>query len=172
MPPLLEPAEFLPADLHLVAGFSCGDEPWAVAMSEWIKAPQTATFGNSKRETSIWLYFHPDGRIVGFGALGLARWTDPYPDGPWRDLSIIPALAIQTEFQHLPRGKSDDDNPPFSHQILGDLLGKSLLQAPDFVVLCVHQDNDKAIRLYKKHFGFKFMPGPDPVHRRMQRRLR
>jgi len=50
-------------------------------MSEWIKAPPTAQFGNSKYETSIWLYYHPDGRIVGFGSLGLTRWTAPYPDG-------------------------------------------------------------------------------------------
>ncbi len=140
-------------------------------MSEWIKAPPTKRFGNSKHETSIWLYYHPDGRIVGFGSLGLTRWTDPYPDGEWKDLSIIPALAIQTEFQHLPRDHDAEDNPSFSHQIVGDLLGKALLQAPDFVVLCVHHDNRKAIRLYK-HFGFKFMPGPDPIHKRMLRRLR
>ena len=140
-------------------------------MSEWIKAPPTAQFGNSKYETSIWLYYHPDGRIVGFGSLGLTRWTDPYPDGSWRDLSIIPALAIQTEFQHLPRRCDEEDNPGFSHQIVGDLLGKALLQAPDFVVLCVHRDNRKAITLYKR-FGFKFMPGPDQIHKRMQRRLR
>lgn len=171
MPPLLQPAEFSPADLGLVAGFECGSQPWEAAMSEWIKAPPTAQFGNSKYETSIWLYYHPDGRIVGFGSLGLTRWTDPYPDGSWRDLSIIPALAIQTEFQHLPRRRDEEDNPGFSHQIVGDLLGKALLQAPDFVVLCVHRDNRKAITLYKR-FGFKFMPGPDQIHKRMQRRLR
>ena len=46
-------------------------------------------------------------------------------------------------------------------------MGKALLQPPDFVVLCVHRDNRKAIALYK-HFGFKFMPdGPDPIHKRM-----
>jgi hypothetical protein len=38
-------------------------------------------------------------------------------------------------------------------------------------VLCVHQDNHKAISLYK-HFGFTFMPGPNPIHKRMLRRLR
>jgi hypothetical protein len=171
MPPLLEVADFLPADLPLVANFSCGTEPWGTAMSEWIKAPPTAKFGNSTHDTSIWLYYHPDGRIVGFGSLGLTRWTDPYPDGPWRDLSIIPAIAIQTEFHHLPRHHDEEDNPSFSHQIVGDLLGKSLLQPPDFVVLCVHRDNRKAIALYRQ-FGFKFMPGPDPIHKRMQRRLR
>ncbi len=141
-------------------------------MSDWIKAPPTAKFGNPKYETSIWLYYDPEGRIVGFGSLGLTRWSDPYPRGPWRDLSVIPALAIQAEFQHLPRGQNDDDNPSFSHQILSDLLGKALLQAPDSVVLLVHRDNYKAIRLYEKHFGFTFMPGPDLVHRRMHRRLR
>ncbi len=140
-------------------------------MSEWIKSPPTARFGNSKHDTAVWLYFHPDGQVVGFGSLGKTRWTDPYPNGPWRDLSIIPALAIRTEFQHLPRNQGDEDNPSFSHQILGDLLGKALLQAPDFVVLCVHQDNHKAISLYQR-FGFAFMPGPDPIHKRMLRRLR
>jgi ribosomal protein S18 acetylase RimI-like enzyme len=168
---LLEVAEFTPADLPLVAGFSCGAQPWEIAMAEWIKAPPTALFGNSSHETSVWLYFHPDGRVVGFGSLGTARWTSPYPDGPWMDLSIIPALAIQTEFQHLSRGVSEDDNPNFSHQILGDLLGRALLQPPDFIVLCVHRDNDKAIRLYQR-FGFKDIPGPTSPYKRMQRRLR
>jgi hypothetical protein len=171
MPPLLQPAEFSPADLDLVAGFNCGSQPWEVAMSEWIRKPPTALFRNSNHETSVWLYYHPDGRIVGFGSLGLTRWTDPFPDGPWLDLSIIPALAIQTEFQHLPRHRGEEDNPSFSHQIVGDLLGKALLQSPDFLVLCVHRDNLKAIKLYK-HFGFQFMPGPDPVYTRMLRRLR
>lgn len=171
MPVLLQPAEFFPADLPLVADFSCGTEPWEVAMADWIKAPPTARFGNSRQETSVWLYFHPDGRVVGFGSLGMTRWTDPYPSGPWRNLSVIPALAIQTEFQHLPRTQ-DDDTPGFSHQILGDLLGRALLQSPDFVVLCVHRDNHKAMALYQNHFGFKFIPGPDSTYKRMQRRLR
>jgi hypothetical protein len=171
MTPLLHAAEFVPADLHLVASFECGNQPWAVAMSEWIKAPPTAQFGNSKHSTQVWLYYHPDGRVVGFGSLGSARWTNPYPDGPWIDLSIIPALAIQTEFQRLPQGGDENDNPRLSHQIFGDLLGKALLRSPDFVVLCVHRDNEAAIRLYQ-HFGFTFMPGPDPAYMRMQRRLR
>lgn len=171
MPPLLQPAEFLPADLDLVADFECGSQSWETAMSEWIKSPPTAKFGRSQHETTVWLYYHPDGRIVGFGSLGFTRWTCPYPDGSWIDLSIIPALAIRTEFQHLTRRHDEEGNPGFSHQIVGDLLGKALLRSPDFAVLGVHRDNVKAIKLYK-HFGFKFIAGPDCVHRRMQRRLK
>ena len=87
------------------------------------------------------------------------------------DLSIIPALAIRTEFQRLPCASGEDGNPAFSHQIIGDLLANALLRRPNFVVLGVHRDNEPAIRLYRR-FGFEFMPGPESVYKRMFRRLR
>jgi ribosomal protein S18 acetylase RimI-like enzyme len=171
MPPLLEVAEFLLADLPLVANFSCGIQPWEIAMSEWIKAPETAKFGNSQHQTSIWLYYHPDGRIVGFGSLGITRWKMPYPDGDYTSLSIIPALAIQTEFQNLPPDCLDN-NPSFSHQLLADLIGKATMQAPDTLVLFVHRQNQKAIDLYNR-FGFKDTPSREILeHKAMQKRLR
>jgi ribosomal protein S18 acetylase RimI-like enzyme len=170
MPPLLEVAEFLPADLPLVANFSCGIMPWAIAMSEWIKAPTTAKFGNSKHDTSVWLYYHPDGRIVGFGSLGTTRWKISIPDGPYEEFSLIPALAIQTAFQHLPPDHLNS-NPTFSHQILSDLIGKAMSQTPNFVVLFVHPQNSRAIALYHR-FGFAELPGQHGDYARMQRRLR
>ena len=170
MPPLLEAAEFLPADLPLVANFACGETEWGKAMADWIKAPQTARFGNSCHDTTIWLYYHPDGRIVGFGSLGTTRWRNPYPAGPYEEFSIIPALAIQTPFQHLPPDNFGG-NVPFSHQILSDLIGRAVLNTPDFVVLYVHTQNIPAITLYG-HFGFKKVPGERDGYIRMQRRLK
>ncbi len=173
MPPLLEAAEFSRDELPLVADFSCGTEPWEVAMAKWIREPQTLRFGNSKHDTTVWLYYHPDGRIVGFGSLGLTHWKMP-PDGRPIELSIIPALAIKTAFQHLPA--DNFSNPSFSHQLLADLIGKAALQHPDSVVLFVHEKNWKAIALYNA-FGFETIPGP-PIDRggerfnRMYLRLR
>jgi ribosomal protein S18 acetylase RimI-like enzyme len=156
MPPLLEAAEFLPADLPLVADFSAGeDTEWGMAMTEWIKSPPTKRFGNAETDTVIWLYYHPDGRIVGFGSLGTTRRRCYQPDGPYENYSFIPALAIQRPFQHLP--PDDLNNPPFSHQIMLDLIFKAFSQPPDVVLLLVHPENRHAAALYRR-FEFEALP--------------
>jgi ribosomal protein S18 acetylase RimI-like enzyme len=170
MPPLLEAAEFLPASLPLVADFSCGDTIWGTAMNDWIKSPPTARFGTSRHDTIVWLYYHPDGRIVGFGSLGTTQWKYPPPNGPRKEFSYIPALAIQTFFQHLP--PDGLNNPRFSHQILADLIAKAVSQSSDYVALLVHPENLCAIAVYRR-FGFVTMPGSDKNGNvKMVRRLR
>ena len=166
MTPLLESTEFLPDDLSVVANFNCGAEPWSLAMANWIKSPPTAKFSKkySSRDTIVWLYYRPDGDLVGFGSLGTVRWKI---DNKQHIFSIIPALAIQTKYQHLPHYDKHDINPSFSHQILLDLLERARLQSPDDVVLWVHQDNHKAITLYQKHFGFEEFPSPPSEQKRM-----
>jgi ribosomal protein S18 acetylase RimI-like enzyme len=169
MPLILASAEFLPNDLPLVKDFDCGGHDWETEMADWIRLPPTRKFGNANYDTDIWLYFHPDGRVVGFGSLGTTRWKFPVPNGIRTQFSIIPALAIKSEFQRQPR--SQRDGQKFSHQILGDLLGKALGHQTQFAGLFVHQLNTHAIRLYKK-FGFKELPGIENGYRRMYRRLR
>lgn len=99
MAPLLESDEFLPSDLHIVANFNCGNEIWAILMERWIKSPPTAKFStNCSFDTSVWLYYHPDGRLVGFGSLGTARWKI---DGERININIIPCLQFKQNFSTL-----------------------------------------------------------------------
>ena len=132
MPALLQSAEFSPADLQLVAGFECGSHRGR---------PPCRSGSRRRRRHDLETpnTTHPFGctfttrSIVGFD-VGVNPLDRSVPRWPLRT-SIIPALAIQTDFQHLPRHHDEEEHPTFSHQIVGDLLGKALLQAPDFVVL-------------------------------------
>ncbi|MCD4728254.1 MAG: hypothetical protein K8R46_11360, partial [Pirellulales bacterium] len=159
MPPLLEVAEFLPADLPLVADFHCGDTTWGRAMSNWIRAPQTAKFGNARHDTTIWLYYNPDDRMVGFGSIGTTRRPHPSPDDSYENFSIIPALAVHSDFQHIVP-ESPTDNPRYSNQILSHLINEAMLLPHDFLVLHVHSDNTPALNLYR-HYGFKEIQGSE-----------
>jgi hypothetical protein len=159
MPFLLESAEFLPSDLPLVGNFCCGVDSWSLAMNQWIKAPPTAAFGVGDRDTVAWLYFAPDGSVVGFGSLGTTRRSDPFPQGKRRTFSIIPAVAIDTAFQRL--GTTGNDCIRLSNQILADLIGKAMAgNSTDHLILGVHKDNAPARKLYGHHFGFVECPGP------------
>lgn len=168
MPQILSAAEFFPGDLSLVQRFDCGSLPWQEAQSDWIKAPTTKKLGTSQHNTDIWLYYHPDGSLVGFGSLGVAKWSDPYPNGPRFPIALIPNLALQRQYWGLPA----NDPPKFSHQILGDLLGKSLALGTQFIALLVHEQNAPAISLYE---AFQFTKVPNykvNSHIRMRRQIR
>jgi hypothetical protein len=168
MSDILSAAEFLPAHLHLVAGFDCGTEMWQLAQADWIKNPPTRKFSTATHDTDIWLYYRSDGSLVGFGSLGTAQWSNPYPDGPRTLLALIPSLALQRPYW----GKPKNDPPKYSHQILADLVGKAVLLGPSLLGLRVHEDNKAAIALYK---SFRFVDVPNSKDRgyvRMVLRLR
>jgi len=171
MPIVLQEEDFCEALLPEVIGFYCGDNPWELAIAQWIKAPRSRTGALKsmrKRGTQVWLFWHPDGRLVGYGSLGTTDWTWPPPEGPVRRVSIIPCLGIQTVFRRQPDGPK---NERFSHQIMEFLLSTALSLGVEDIVLQVEQENVGALTLYR-HFHFEAFPIQDGTRIKMHRPLR
>lgn len=137
---------------------NCGDEPWSRAATEWLLGSDVWN-SMQKLGTRVWLYRDESGVIVGFGSLGTTRRKWPPPSGEYANLVIIPMLGIDYRFQ----GKPADPRFRYSNQILSHLqyeaiqlfeshqrAGRSTLPV---LMLYVHRDNARAIRLYEK-FGF------------------
>jgi len=151
MPRHLRAEEFTPEKSLHVASFSCGEDPWEEAISEWITG-EGVVHSMVERGTRVWLYFIQDtDELVGYGSLGRTRRRWPPPDGEFINLSMIPMMGIQTIHQGEPR----DDPPKFSHQILGDLIYRARYDGNPLLVLYVHNKNEKAKRLYER---FHFVP--------------
>ena len=152
MPRNLRAEEFTPDKAPQVAGFSCGEEPWERAISEWITG-EGVFRSIVEKGSRVWLYFTQDtGELVGYGSLGKTRRRWPSPGGDYLNLSIIPAMGIQTAYQGEPR----NDPPKFSHQVLGDLIHRARHDGTTLLILYVHKDNGKARGLYER-FGFEVM---------------
>lgn len=148
--------EFVETSLDKVKEFDCGTEGYALHATRWIQAASTergALQSKVKHGTRVWLYFDPEGALVGFGSLGLTQW----PEFP-KKVSIIPQLAIQQTFRGQPTG---EDEVKYSHQILDDLIGLAKTQDTDWLVLTVDPTNARAIALYKS-FGFLEFPKRNP----------
>lgn len=130
--------------------FYCGTARWARRAATWIRRPGSLTQAR-KQETEIWLYETPDAEIVGYGSLGPWRTKDSPPDS-----SIIPMLAIRSEFQGRP---SDQPGNRYSDQIIGDLVAEaaSHTERRPLIGLYVDPENGPAIRVYERHF-FELMP--------------
>ena len=135
------------SQIQQVADFNCGDSPFEYAVAEWIKSDR-AIKSIRDRGTEVWLYYEADS-LVGYGSLGATRRKWLPPNGNYQNLSIIPSLAVQTEFQCKP-----DSPPRYSHLILGDLISKAREHRNQLLVLYVHVDNTRAIKFYEK-FDFK-----------------
>jgi ribosomal protein S18 acetylase RimI-like enzyme len=154
MPRLLLAEPFAPDKLPIVADFHCGNDAWSEAIAAWIKGdvqePASALRSMAERQTKVWLYFTPDTKeLVGYGSLGLTRRRWPGPKDEWMNLAILPAIGIHSRFQ----GEPKNDPPKFSRQILEDLIAKARLTPCELLILDVHEDNHKAIKLYEKlHF--------------------
>ena len=153
MPRHLRAEEFTPAKAPIVASFSCGDQPWQAAVSEWITG-EGAIRSMVEKGTRVWLYFTQDTEeLVGYGSLGQTRRRWPPLHDDYLNLSIIPAMGIQTVHQGGPHG----DPPKFSHQILGDLICRARHDGNLLLILYVHKDNGIARKLYER-FEFIAMP--------------
>jgi hypothetical protein len=147
----LIPQIFTPQDQAGVQQFDCGNEPWAAPLAEWIKG-EGVLDSIQKHKNRVWLYRTANSDLVGFGSIGIARWRWPPPNGPWTNLSLIPALAIQSRFHRQP--DDVDKSQRFSSQVMDHLLGEAAGHDTDFVVLEVHRQNVKAIRFYDS-YGFE-----------------
>jgi len=148
-------ARLLTDELHSgITSFECGDEPYARAMSEWIRG--NGCLESTKRGTEVWLFFD-DSEIpvlIGFGSLGPSRSRHPTHASGYEQLQIIPALAVSSDFQ----GRKEPGHAEtYAHRIFDFLIQKAFLKAiaggPAILVLYVDPDNRKAIRLYERlHF--------------------
>ncbi len=131
-------------DGHIVANFTCGDEPWAVAASRWITTSEVKD--SMSRGTTVWLY-HDGPDFVGYGSLGKTTWLQ----FPQTELSVIPSLAIITGQQQKPVGAPKEGR--YSSQLVRHLVTQAEQSNTDFLVLYVHEKNTGAIKLYE-YFGF------------------
>jgi hypothetical protein len=163
MPAYLEEEEFSDslAELPEVQAFFCGTDRWSRDVAEWIKGPLSARSARrsmAERGNRVWLYWHPDGRLVGFSSLGETQWSMPPGYGATITCTVIPFLGLQHEFQGEPRDV--EKSLRFSRQIMGNVLGKCLLYGNRDIVLMVHKKNLRAQKLYTD-FGFLGYERPD-----------
>ena len=104
------------------------------------------------RGCEVWLYATASGGVVGFGSLGRSNWKWPDAQSPRRPISVIPMFGVRTQF------RANHLGPPeqrFATQILRDLIAEaaSCTDRDPLLGLYVHQDNQKAIRFYRRN-GF------------------
>jgi ribosomal protein S18 acetylase RimI-like enzyme len=122
--------------------------------------------------TRVWIYRLEDGTTVGFGSLGKTRWTWPEGEEPANpELSIIPALAIAMAFQGGPQAGTGER---FSTQIMDHLVAEAYRDDTDYLVLEVHCQNARALKLYESYSftmsrraHIKHFDGVDHVYRAM-----
>jgi ribosomal protein S18 acetylase RimI-like enzyme len=142
----------------VLAGFSCGDEPWARAATEWILGPDVSD-SITRRGTAVWLFELADRQVVGFASLGKTRWKWPLPDGTYTNLAYIPMVGLAQPF----RGQPPDPDWRYADQIMGHLVDQARQLAtgwPDdakWLVLVVHPDNLRAIQFYQR-CGLELIP--------------
>jgi ribosomal protein S18 acetylase RimI-like enzyme len=154
---------FTEADQARLVGFSCGDEPWARHVTEWILGSDVLD-SMQKHGTRVWLFETATGDIVGFGSVGTSVWRWPPPGGARTTLVMIPMLGIDARF----RGQPSDPLWRYSRQIMEHLLAEAQQIAlgwpgdaaskPQWLVLMVHRDNARAIQFYEQ-CGFELIPG-------------
>lgn len=132
MPIDLQARIFTEAMAAEVAGFECGSRKFEKKMAAWISGPE-ALDSIRTRGTTVFLYYAPNGDLVGFGSLGPSEWGPR--DGPKIPLIVIPALAIQSSQQGKPDG---DEKDKFSHQIMRDLIARARLLGRPILGLFVH----------------------------------
>jgi len=172
MPLILTAEQFSEERLPDVEEFCCGNEVWSTASEEWIKAPadseRGAIWSIKRHHNQVWLYFSPSQQLVGFGAVGPARWRWPLSGGLYKPWSYIPQIAVAFRFRGPPAGPKSER---YSHQIMAHLILESLAHDTELLGLHVHRDNSRAIAFYQ---GFNFHMHHEDAgeYRRMFRLLR
>lgn len=160
-PHQLYAVEFTEVDQNRLVGFSCGDEPWSRHVAEWIRGSDV--LDSIKRGTRVWLFETEQEEIIGFGSVGTSEWHWPPPRGPKATVVLIPMLGIDIRFQGMP----PDPVWRYSRQIMAHLIAEGQRVArdwagapqskPQWLVLRVHHENNRAIRFYET-CGFELIP--------------
>ncbi|MDA1054122.1 MAG: GNAT family N-acetyltransferase [Planctomycetota bacterium] len=148
-----------------VQTFDCGSERWSIEVSEWLKGrPEgDCSLSSIKKGTDVWLYKDAD-ELIGFGSLGTTFWKWPTPNGPKTQIGIIPACAVQTQFQHKPDGVPREER--YSYLIMGDLIQCARDNGYGILGLFVESENGRARSFYTK-LGFTALPDDGKPYIRM-----
>ena len=140
-----------------VAAFDCGDVDgvWCSEVSAWIRDLDLPFKAMSRYKTKVWLYYHPDGRLIGYGTLGTTNWEWPGLDRPKKKMFHIPFLGVAREF----RGKPEVDGAVrYARQVIDDLIEEARRWPMDgvepLVSLFVDERNEAAMKFYRK-VGFR-----------------
>jgi len=173
----MRPVKFDQSQLHRVAEFSCGDQPWKIEVAQWIKAPRGQggaldDLSNPAFNIEVWLYESPSNELIGYGALGTSRWTFPDTNNKRtsRIVQIIPFLGVQKTYWGQPASKPKQEQ--FAYLIMGDLLARAsdhwfhdTKKYSPILGLCVHPNNARAIKFYQ-NWGFSDLGANESGHLR------
>jgi ribosomal protein S18 acetylase RimI-like enzyme len=144
--------------LPAVQDFNCGDDAWALEVTEDLKNPECIAAWVKSGTAEAWLYITEQGELVGFGTLSERHWR--YPNSkksPRQPISVIPDVGVDMHFQGQP-------NVPgvkhYSDQILDHLRFEARQHTTRLPVLglCVHPENKRAIAWYSR-VGFTRLDG-------------
>jgi len=130
-----------------VEHFDCGNTSWATTINQWIRSEE-ALKRVRKKSTKIWLYHNQASELIGYGSLGVTKWSI-FSDEPKKPVLILPNLGVQKGHQRQGFGREICMHLIEESQKLyfeGKSQGKTLLP---FLGLVVHPDNTDAIGLYK-----------------------
>jgi ribosomal protein S18 acetylase RimI-like enzyme len=146
--------------LPKVQDFDCGQEPWEIEVSVWLKAPRGAggAVDDLENGNQVWLNATAEGDLVGFGSLGptCQRW--PRAKDPPVSASIIPMLGVDKKYWGQPPGPNEKR---CSAQILDDLIAEAQKHQADrpILILFVNEQNTRAVKFYERA-GFKELHKP------------
>jgi ribosomal protein S18 acetylase RimI-like enzyme len=157
---------FVPDEhLDLVQVFDCGDEPYQLTVSNWLKCQNSDDSAKADIEahnTEVWLYFNEHDELIGMGSMGLTRWTIP-PEKKKVDVVLIPMLGVIKKYWGQPPGST------YADQIMDDLQAESLRYAGSHkaLVLAVHPANERGIAFYTRRGFVTVEPAMNDGHLRM-----
>ncbi len=131
----------------LVGLFDCGEEPYAIEVSDWIKGTGGDVWLAIRGGAEVWLYLSESEELIGFGALYPQRIHLEGSDRPLGELLTIAYFGIAKAFRKKPDGPYQNY---YSRQILHDLIqqAKKHPSNPNRLALYVNPNNVGAIRLY------------------------
>lgn len=170
----LEPVEFYQHSvsdlLVVVQGFDFGPDPWQSSVRADILANSALWL---KTRTRCWLYRNQAVQWVGVGFLGKSKWSFPQLRPEKREVMVIPALGIDSDFSGKPKLDRSDDpqiDGRYSAQIMRHLIDTANLTEiavpadPPLLGLFVDPLNKPSLGLYAR-FGFCNIgpPWPCPV---------
>jgi ribosomal protein S18 acetylase RimI-like enzyme len=141
-----------------VANFDCGDEPWSLEVSRWLRAvdPQDCVWSDLQYPGArVWLYYNQSGELVGVGALGHNTWTIVRKQSK-EPITILTNFAVSKAHQHKPKG---DGEVTYGKQIMRDLRAEAEKDRERrLLCLCVHPDNP--IKDWYQKQGFYLIEPP------------